>query len=374
MQIPKILLQSIDDEQTEFVVKPRRALTTKGLKDSIWFAVLWIGILVGFVIIGGENIKQDFDLSKFRIIIIPIAWIIIGVLPLFLSVYSYFFKKANKYFAATPTRLIVMESNKVRSIDWEQFTGEIKLGGLREDTDLTLILRTGYKKTEDKNGSKYTRFVHHEIEISGIEESEKVERVCRARISENSVGYNTVIPDTKKETTNSTLDNYLNGEVPEFRVQTSRKRPLSESILYTGSGLVMGVTLLLFSIFDFQWILALFVPVGFAVFGFGIYTFFEGGGTFAATPKKLLEAYKGKITATPWHEYSGDITVNLEAGKASVILGKKATSSGYGSDNNMGYIPEVTNILGITDAFAIGNICRKRIKENDYSPVEQVTD
>ena len=374
MQIPEILRQSIDDEQTDFVVKPRRALTTKGLKDSIWFAVLWIGILVGFVLIGGDDIKKDFDISELRILIIPIIWIVIGVLPLFFSVYRYFFKKANKYFAATPTRLIMMEANKVRSIDWEQFTGEIKQGGLRGDTDLTLVLRTGYKKTEDKNGSKRTRFIHHEIEIPGIEESEKVERICRARIAENAIGYNIVIPEIKKEIVNTTLDNYLNGETPEFRVQTSRKRPLSESVLIAGSGLVMGVTLLLFSIFDFQWFLALFVPVGFAIFGYGIYTFFEGGGTFAATQKKLIEAYKGKITATPWHEYSGDITVSLEAGKASVILGKKAISSGYESDDHMGYIPEVTNILGITDAFAIGNICRKRIKENDYSPVEQVTD
>jgi len=374
MYIPEILQQTIDGEQTDFVVKPRRASTSKGLKNSIIFTVLWIGILVGFVLIGGEDIKQDFDITEPRILIIPVVWVLIGVLPMFFSIYSYFFKKNNKYFAATPTRLIVKDTNKVRSIDWEQFTGEIKLGGSREDADLTLVLRTGYKKTEEKNGSKRTRFVHYEIEISGIEESEKVERICRARIAENSVGGNIVIPDKKRETVNSTIDNYLNGETPGFRVQASRKRPLSESVLFAGSGLVMGVTLLIFSIVDFQWILALFVPVGFALFGYGIYTFFEGGGTFVATSKNLIEEYKGKITITPWYEYSGDITVNLEAGKASVILGKKAISSGYESDNQMGYIPEVTNILGITDAFTVGSICRKRIKENDYSPVKLAND
>ncbi len=370
MQIPKILRQAIDEEQTDFIVQPRRTSTKKGLKNSIVFSVLWIGILVGFILIGGDDIKNDFDLTDIKILMLPVIWISIGVIPTLFTIYSYYFKTPDIFFASTPTRLIVKNANKVRSIDWEQFTGEIINGGSREDADLTLVLRTGYMKTEERNGTKTERFVHSKIEMSGIEESEKVERVCRNRISENLVSHNRVVPDKKEETIVGSLDNFLKGENPEFKVHASRRRPLSESVMLAGGGLLMGVTILVISFNDFSWILALFIPLGFALFGYGIYTLFEGGGTFAAMPKELIEEFKGKITITPWHEYSGDISVNLEAGKASVILGKKAISSGYSSDNNMGYIPEDTSILGITNAFEIGNICRKRIKENDYSPVE----
>jgi len=371
-QIPEILLKTIDDEKTDFIVKPKRESTRKGFWNTILFSVGWTGLLIAFYFIGGDDLKMEVDLTSTEVHVFIIVWFLIGLLPSVFAVYSFFFKKVHSYFVATPTRLIYFDKNKIRSIDWEQFTGDIIIGGSEEEADLTLILRTGYKKTDkDDEGTSNEYFVHSRIEISGVAESFLVENVCRTRIIENQIEKIPIVSDLERQTITSSLEKYLNGKKPDYSINPSRKRPLSESLLLTGSGIIFVITMILITLADgFNFWLALGIIAGLAILAFGIYTFFEGAGTFVSTSKELINSKNGVIFTTPWHEYSGDITVTLEAGKGSITLGKKAFSSGYISDNEMGYIPEESFLLGIENAFEISNICRKRIKENDLTPIK----
>lgn len=372
IEIPELLIKAIDGEETNFIVKPKRESTRRGLWSTLFFSIIWIGLLVAFYFIGGDQLQWEVDLTSPIIHVFIALWFLIGILPSVYAVYSFFFKKTYSYFVATPTRLIHFDKNKIRYIDWEQFTGDIIVGGSDKEADLTLILRTGYKKTDkDDDGSSSEYFEHSRIEITGVNDSDLVEGVCRELIIENQVGTNPIIPEIDKQELSAPLESYLKGEESDFSVNPTRKRPLSESLLLTGTGVILAITMILITIADgFNIWLFLGVIVALAILAFGIYTFFEGAGTFVGTSKELINSKDGVITTTPWHEYSGDITVTLEAGKGSINLGKKAFSSGYISDNQMGYIPEESFLLGIDNAFEISNICRKRIKENDLTPIK----
>jgi len=369
--IPNLLDKVIDNEEIDFIVKPKRESTRKGFWNTILFSIIWIGILVAFYFIGGDSLQWDVDLTSTRVHVFIFLWFLIGIIPSVFAVYSYFFKKVESYFVATPTRLIHYNKNTIRSIDWEQFTGDIIVGGSAEEADLTLILRTGYKKTDrDDDGTSDEYFVHSRIEITGVESSEIVEDVCRGRINENTNEIE-VVSEEEEQKFDSELQDYLKGDKTDFKVNPSRKRPLSESVLFIGSGvLAFATTALIMYADEFNFWLFIGALLGLAISAYGVYTLFEGAGTFLSTTNELINSNQGKITSSPWSQYSGDITVTLEAGKGSITLGKKAIGSGYISNNQMGYIADQTYILGIDNAFEVSNICRKRIKENDLTPVD----
>jgi len=91
------------------------------------------------------------------------------------------FKKGG-YFVGTPTRLVHFRNGTIRSIDWEQFSGDIEVNGNEQKGNISLGLRTG-KMVSQKNGPD--RYVPDTIYISGIQEVYKVEKLCRMRIKEN---------------------------------------------------------------------------------------------------------------------------------------------------------------------------------------------
>jgi len=91
------------------------------------------------------------------------------------------FKKGG-YFVGTPTRLVHFSNGTIRSIDWEQFSGDIEVGGNEEKGNISLGLRTG-KMVSQKNGPD--RYVPDTIYISGIPEAFRIEQLCRIRIKEN---------------------------------------------------------------------------------------------------------------------------------------------------------------------------------------------
>jgi hypothetical protein len=86
------------------------------------------------------------------------------------------------YFVGTPTRLIHYQNKTFRSIDWEQFSGDISVSGSALKGNISLRMRTG-KMVKSKN--KPARYVPDVIYMSGIPEVFKIEKVCRQRIKEN---------------------------------------------------------------------------------------------------------------------------------------------------------------------------------------------
>jgi hypothetical protein len=92
-----------------------------------------------------------------------------------------FFKEGG-YFVGTPTRFLHLQSGKLRSIDWEQFSGDIEVSGSTEKGNLSLKMRTG-RIVRKKNGPD--RFVPEIIDMVEIQNAFEVEQLCRKRIKEN---------------------------------------------------------------------------------------------------------------------------------------------------------------------------------------------
>ena len=86
------------------------------------------------------------------------------------------------YWAGTSARLISLRNGKFRSIDWEQFSGDIEVTGNEQKGNIKLGLRSG-KMVSSKNGPD--RYVPDELYISGIPGAIEIEKICRKRIKEN---------------------------------------------------------------------------------------------------------------------------------------------------------------------------------------------
>ncbi len=118
-------------------------------------------------------------------------------------------------------------------------------------------------------------------------------------------------------------------------------------------------------------IIGIFTLVGLLVLGFGIRSAFQKGGYFVGTPLRLIHYHRNKFRSIDWEQFSGDITVRGKDRKGSITLGMrtgKMVSSKNGPDR---YVPDTLYITGIPHVFEIEQVCRKRIKENDPTPVNR---
>jgi len=107
-------------------------------------------------------------------------FVFVGLIMLASGLYMLF--KKGGYFVGTPTRLISFRNGSYRSIDWEQFSGDIEVTGNAKKGNITLGLRSG-KMVSSKNGPD--RYVPDTLYISGIENAAEIEQKCRRRIKEN---------------------------------------------------------------------------------------------------------------------------------------------------------------------------------------------
>ena len=82
----------------------------------------------------------------------------------------------------TPMRLIHYYKGNMRSIDWEQFSGDIEVNGNVEKGSVSLQMRTD-KMVSKKDGPD--RYVPDVIYMSRIPNAFEIERICRKRIKEN---------------------------------------------------------------------------------------------------------------------------------------------------------------------------------------------
>jgi hypothetical protein len=116
-------------------------------------------------------------------------------------------------------------------------------------------------------------------------------------------------------------------------------------------------------------IIGIFVLVGLLMLFFGLYSIFKKGGYFVGTPTRLINFNKNSYRSIDWEQFSGDIQVNGKETKGTITLGMrtgKMVSSKSGPDR---YVPDVVYLSGIPNVSEIEQICRKRIKENDPTPV-----
>ena len=195
--LPQNLLTVIGDEKIDFSVKAKRANPIKSSIGIIIFGAVWTAFTSIFVFaflwplfIGEEVHFTSNDIptvaspDNFEPIILPAivigVFVLIGIIMLGFGIYSIF--KKGGYFVGTPLRLITYQKGKVRSIDWEQFSGDIEVNGDEIAGNISLQMRTGKMVSSKSNRN---RFVPDSIFISGIPDVYNVEKICRNRIKEN---------------------------------------------------------------------------------------------------------------------------------------------------------------------------------------------
>ena len=196
-ELPKNLIAVIGDEKIEFSVKSKRAKPLKSSIGLILFGAVWTAFTSIFVFaffgplfIGEEvhftsnNVPTVAGPDNLEPLIFPAiligVFVLIGLIILSAGLYSLF--KQGGYFVGTPLRVISFQNGKIRSIDWEQFSGDITVRGDEIKGDLSLQMRTGKMVSSKNNRSRY---VPETIYLSGIPDVYQVEKICRTRIKEN---------------------------------------------------------------------------------------------------------------------------------------------------------------------------------------------
>jgi len=195
--LPENLNTVLGSEKTDFAVKAQRAQPGKVSVSLILFGTFWLAFTSIFVIafLGPLFVGEEVEFTTNGVptvagpenlgpILLPALiigfFVLVGIAMLGFGIYSLF--KKGGYFVGTPTRLVHYQNGTVRSIDWEQFSGDIEVKGDAEKGNLALQMRTG-RMVSSKGGSE--RYVPDTIYISGVSNVFEIEQVCRKRIKEN---------------------------------------------------------------------------------------------------------------------------------------------------------------------------------------------
>ncbi len=195
--LPPELESFVGSEIKDFAVKAKYAAPPKTSIAMIIFGFVWLAFSSVFLfaflgpLFKGEEVHflaNDVPTvaspDNLRPVLLPAViigiFVLIGLGMLGGGIYMMF--KKGGYFIGTQTRLICQNKGKYRSIDWEQFSGDIEVTGKNQKGNIKLGLRTG-KTVSSKNGPD--RYVPDEIYISGIPNVFEIEQVCRRRIKEN---------------------------------------------------------------------------------------------------------------------------------------------------------------------------------------------
>ncbi len=195
--LPRELNSMIDSERKDFAIKAGRAQPLKSSLAIIIFGTFWTaftGIFVvaflGPLFVGKEvhfesngvpTVASPDNLGPILVPALIIGFfVLIGLAMLSWGFYSVF--KKGGYFVGTPMRLIHYYKGTMRSIDWEQFSGDIEVNGNVNKGNVSLQMRTG--KMVSKKG-RSDRYVPDVIYMSKIPNAFEIERICRKRIKEN---------------------------------------------------------------------------------------------------------------------------------------------------------------------------------------------
>jgi hypothetical protein len=195
--LPQTLINAIGVERKDFAVKAGRAQPLKKSLSILLFGTFWTAFTSIFVVafLGPLFVGKEVEFSSGGVptvagpgnlepILVPALvigfFMIIGLAMLSAGIYSLF--KKGGYFVGTPLRLIHFHRGTVRSIDWEQFSGDIEVKGDIRKGNISLQMRTG-RMVSRKNGPD--RYVPDVIYLTRIPNAFEIERICRKRIKEN---------------------------------------------------------------------------------------------------------------------------------------------------------------------------------------------
>lgn len=195
--IPAELLRVLGSETRDFTVKAGRAQPLKASLGILFFGIVWllfssifVAVFLGPLFVGKEvhfltnDVPTVAGPGNLGPIIAPALiiglFVLIGIGMITWGIVL--LTKKGGWFVGTPARLVSWQSGNIRSIDWEQFSGDIAISGNDQKGTLTLQLRSG-KMVSRKNGSD--QYVPDTVYISAIPEVFRIEKLCRMRIKEN---------------------------------------------------------------------------------------------------------------------------------------------------------------------------------------------
>jgi len=195
--LPRDLNTMLGSERKDFAVKAGRAKPLISSIGMILFGTFWTGFTSIFVVVflgplfagnevhfesnGVPTVASPDNLGPIVVPAIIIGlFLLIGIGMLAGGFYSVFRKGG--YFVGTPLRLVHYYKGKIRSIDWEQFSGDIEVSGNPEKGNVSMKMRTG-KMVSRKNGPD--KYVPDVIHMAKIPSAFEVEKLCRKRIKEN---------------------------------------------------------------------------------------------------------------------------------------------------------------------------------------------
>jgi hypothetical protein len=197
LELPDNLVVALGSETRDFTVKARRAQPVKSTLALIFFGTFWLAFTSIFVVafLGPLFVGREVHFTANDVpvvagpdnlgpIVVPALFIglfvLVGIGMLGFGLAGLFRKGG--FYVGTATRLIFSQGNRIRSIDWEQFSGDIEVSGTAQKGNLNLGMRTG-RMVSSKNGP--SRYVPDMIYMTGIPDVFEVERKCRQRIREN---------------------------------------------------------------------------------------------------------------------------------------------------------------------------------------------
>lgn len=189
-ELPQVLNEAIGPENRDFAFKAGSSRPFRKSLPGIISGILWIGFFsLLFLGIFNLDFKGMFERGAAENESINPAFYILGFIGIFyliglviLSLAIIPVIRRGGYFVGTPVRLIHYHNGKIRSVDWEQFTGDMQVRGNEQGGNISLLLKTGTWKRQ-RGGSIYIPDMIFMTAIPGLSE---VEKICRQRIKENT--------------------------------------------------------------------------------------------------------------------------------------------------------------------------------------------
>ncbi len=115
-------------------------------------------------------------------------------------------------------------------------------------------------------------------------------------------------------------------------------------------------------------ILGLFLIIGIAIVGFALRMLFKEGSWFVGTPKRLIVISKNELKSLDWEQFNGVIEARGSETSGNINLQLRTGKYRHRKHGPDQYVADSIDMVGISNAYNIHEMCRKRIKENDPTP------
>jgi hypothetical protein len=197
ISLPQDLIFTIGSETKDFAVKAKRKESLGTALFRLVVAIFWLFISVPLALSFSADLNRiNFASNEFLTAasfidlfraLFPFIFVLVGIGVLGWSISSLFGKGG--YFVGTPTRLVSYRKGKIRSVDWKQFSGDIKVSGNAENGNIHLQLITGRMVSSNhgrRHGPRRQRYVPDVIHMIGIPNALEIEKICRKRMDENT--------------------------------------------------------------------------------------------------------------------------------------------------------------------------------------------